>query len=416
MPDFQIGLQLYVGTKERKSFSTDEIRRRIRRAKEIAGADSLMIWTDHDLGLYEQLIAACRKSGIAPYLWFPVLADVQGVEIAENDLMLRYDGRRGYGKIGAWKSLGSGGESFLFYCPNREHPAERVLRECAGLLDRLDFAGVMLDRIRFPSVVNGFESLFGCFCDACAERFLRTYGEPLESQKEAAVAFLSRLEQVSWREAHEWGSFDALWKAAGLAPLFDFKRRSIARIVERFSEEARGRGLQVGLDLYSYSLSPLVAQDYDLLSRTGDWIKPMIYCRAAGPAGLPLELACLQEAFQTLCPRLEKAEVKQLLRGLLGWDWPDSADELLQSGLGEEIISIELQRIFARKLAGGARIMAGIEAVRHPDFHIEISAEILQRTMARGAQGTDGIIASWNLLYIPDENLEIIAACRRHEG
>ena len=87
-----------------------------------------------------------------------------------------------------------------------------------------------------------------------------------------------------------------------MARLFDFKKRSIARIVERFSEQARGRGLQVGLDLYSYSLAPLVGQDYELLSRAGDWIKPMTYCRAIGPAGLPLELACLLEAFQALMP------------------------------------------------------------------------------------------------------------------
>jgi hypothetical protein len=413
MPDFQKALQLYIGSKERKSFSKAEIKRRIQRAKEIAGVDSLMIWTDGDLRLYEELIAVCRECGIAPYLWFAVLADVQGAAIAGNDLMQNYDGRRGYGKIGAWKDLGSGGESFLFYCPNCDGPVESVLRAYACLLDRLDFAGVMLDRIRFPSPVNGFESLFGCFCDACGERFFRIYGQPLNQQREAAASLLTRLGRISAREAHEWGSFDALWQAAGLEPLFDFKRRSIARIVERFSVEARVRSLQVGLDLYSYSLAPLVAQDYDLLSRTGDWIKPMIYCRAVGPAGLPLELACLQEAFQTLCPRLQKAEVKELLMGLLGWDWPDSADELLRVGLNEQIISIELQRIAAGKRSVGARVLAGIEAVRNPDFGINITEEKLRRTLARAAQASDGIIASWNLLYIPDENLEIIAACRR---
>ena len=87
--------------------------------------------------------------------------------------MLNYDGTRGYGKTGTWQELAKGEESFRFYCPNREGAVEEVLRAYTGLLDRLDFAGVMLDRIRYPSAVNGFETLFGCFCDACDRDFLR---------------------------------------------------------------------------------------------------------------------------------------------------------------------------------------------------------------------------------------------------
>jgi hypothetical protein len=416
MRDFQVGLQLYAGAEELRAFSTGEIESRIRRAREITGFDSLMIWTDHDLGLYEWLIGTCRECGVAPYLWFPVLADVQGTVIAEADLMMNYNGSRGYGKTGTWKGLGSGAELFLFYCPNRGGAVDGVYRTYTELLDRLDFAGVLLDRIRFPSAVNGFETLFGCFCEACGREFLRSYGEPLDSQREAAASFLSRLLRVSPREARGWRGFDALWEAAGLTKLFDFKRRSIARIVERFGGEARARGLQVGLDLYSYSLAPLVGQDYELASRTADWIKPMIYCRAIGPAGLPLELACLQEALRALCPRLGEGGVRRLLKGLLGWQWPEAVDELVQAGLGEQTITLELEKIAAGRLSGGARILTGIEAVRNPEFHIDITEEVLQRYLARGLQGTAGVIASWNLLYIPDENLKVIAAFKRREG
>ncbi len=409
MRDFQVGLQLYAGAHELGSFSKIQIEDRIRRAREIAGIDCLVIWTAHDLRLYEELVGACRACGIAPYLWFPVLADVQGTSIAEHDLMMNYDGSRGYGKTGAWKGLGSGAESFLFYCPNRGEAVDRVYRTYAELLDRLDFAGVLLDRIRFPSAVNGFETLFGCFCDACEREFRRAHEVPLETQREAAVSFLSRLARVSAPEARGWRSFEGMFEAAGLGKLFDFKRRSIARVVERFSKEARARSLQVGLDLYSYSLAPLVGQDYDQLSRAADWIKPMIYCRAIGPAGLPLELACLQEALQALCPRLGEGGVRQLLMALLGWQWPAGVDELLRAGLDEQTITVELQKIAAGRLSGRARILTGIEAVRNPDFHIDITEEILERYLARGLQGTAGVIASWNLLYIPDENLKVIA-------
>lgn len=415
MRDFQVGLQLYAGAKELVSFSKVEIENRIRRARDITGFDRLMIWTDYDLRLYEQLIATCRTCGVDPYLWFPVLADVQGTVIARHDLMVNYDGSRGYGRTGAWKSLGSGTESFLFYCPNREGAVDSVFRAYTEMLDRLDFAGVLLDRIRFPSVVNGFETLFGCFCDACGREFRRRYEAPLDSQAQAIASFLSLLGSVSAREVHGWRTFDALWEAADLEKLFDFKRQSIARVVTRFSGEARDRGLQVGLDLYSYSVAPLVGQDYELLARAAEWIKPMIYCRAVGPAGLPLELACLQEALQAFCPRLGQDGVRQLLSGLLGWQWPDGAEELLKAGLAEQTITQELQKLAASKLAGGTQVLTGIEAVRNPDFHINITEQVLERYLARALRGTEGVIASWNLLYIPDENLKAIAVFRSRE-
>ncbi len=416
MRDFLVGLQLYVGAKELQSFSPAQIENRIRRARELTGFDRLMIWTDHDPDLYEGLIATCRACGVAPYLWFSVLADVQGTAIAHSDLMVNYDGSRGNGRTGAWKSLGSGPENFLFYCPNRKGAVDSVFQAFAEMLDRFDFAGVMLDRIRFPSAVNGFETLFGCFCDSCHKEFLEAHRQPLESQREAVGAFLSQLGRVSAPEVQGWRSFEGLWETAGLRELFDFKRQSVARIVERFSEEARDRGLRVGLDLYSWSIAPLVGQDYELLSRCADWLKPMIYCRAVGPAGLPLELACLQKALRILCPRLGEQGVRQLLAGLLSWQWPEGVDELLRAGLGEQTITLELQRLAAGRLAGGAQILTGIEAVRNPDFHLDITPQDLERYLARGLQGTAGVIASWNLMYIPEENLKVIGASRNRES
>ena len=102
--------------------------------------------------------------------------------------------------------------------------------------------------------------------------------------------------------------------------------------------------------------------------------------------------------------------------GLLGWQWPAGVDELLQAGLDEQTITLELQKIAGGRLSGGARILTGIEAVRNPDFHINITEEILERYLARGLQGTAGVIASWNLLYIPDENLKVIASFKHREA
>ena len=414
MKDRPLFTQLHVGNRRGNPVSPRDLQRLIRRARELAGIDGLMIWADGDLALYRSLAAACRECGVAPYLWFAVLADVQAVSFAQGDLQLRYDGLRGHGRIGAWPGLGTGGEDFLFLCPNREAPLQRVFQAYLRLLDGVDFDGVMLDRIRYPSAVNGFESLFACFCPDCEREYLAGFGAPLAEMQEAAASFLAGLAGVSWGRAGGWRSFELLWKDAGLEKLFAFKKHSVTRVVRHFAAAARERGLKVGLDLYSYSLSPLVAQDYGELSRTADWLKPMSYCHAVGPAGLPLEVACLQQGFRSLCPRLEPGEVHQLLQNLLGWQWPEQDQQLLRDGLNEETLGLELDRIAADPGLRGASILAGIEAVRLPEFGIDITAGMLERYLAQAGSRAAGLVASWNLPDIPEENLRALG--RRRSG
>lgn len=380
----------------------------IRRARELAGIDGLMIWTDGELPLYRALARACRDCGVAPYLWFAVLADVQGLSFPESDLQLRFDGARGHGRIGAWAGLGTGGESFLFLCPNRAEPLQRVFQAYLRLLEGADFDGVMLDRIRYPSAVNGFESLFGCFCPDCEREYAALFGAPLSRMREAAAAFLARLQGLSWSQAEGWRSFARLWQEAGLEELFEFRRRSIARLVRRFAAAARERGLKVGLDLYSYSLSPLVAQDYGELAGSADWLKPMSYCHAVGPAGLPLEAACLLDGLASLCPRLAPDQVHRLVQNLLGWELPQPRERLLGEGLSESTLGIELDRIAADRSLGRTPILAGIEAVHLPEFGVRITPEVLGRYLAEAASRPVGLVASWNLPDIPEENLRAL--------
>jgi hypothetical protein len=271
----------------------------------------------------------------------------------------------------------------------------------------------MLDRIRYPSAVNGFESLFGCFCPACQREFASLYGSALLDRRQAVSALLARLAGASWSQAGKWRSFGSLWKEAGLEELFDFKQRSITRVVRRFAEAARRRGLKVGLDLYSYSLAPLVAQDYGELAGACDWLKPMCYCHAVGPAGLPLELACLQEALASLCPRLSPDEVHRLLSSFLGWKWPQPVERLLREGLDEGTLGVELERIGADPQVEKGRVFAGFEAVRLPEFQVNIDAEALRRYLAQALPRAGGLVASWSLPDIPEENLRTLAEGKR---
>jgi hypothetical protein len=212
---------------------------------------------------------------------------------------------------------------------------------------------------------------------------------------------------AAWKET---GSF---WKAVGLEELAGFRVRSILSVVERFCSFARSRGLQVGLDLYSPSLAPLVAQDYEALSSHCDWVKPMLYRQAVGPAGLPLEIASLWKGLRSLHPRSDPVGLRRRLRELFRWEIPDTETELLAHGLPAAVIASELESIGRMRLDRDVDVFAGIEAVWTPEFGIDVASEDLERSLRAVCPPARGIVASWNLLQISEVNLEILGTWKR---
>ncbi|MGD0725035.1 MAG: hypothetical protein ABSB63_05675 [Spirochaetia bacterium] len=408
-----IATQLFVGKNGMSAVTRARIGDAIARAQELARIDAVMIWPSAVPGLTEELVRASRNSGISPFLWFPILADVLGVPVPPDSLTLSSDGSRGNGSIGAWEGLAGGEENFLFSCPNATETLDSAFQTYESLLSSLDVDGVMLDRIRFPSPANGWESLFCCFCESCRAGFHTFAGLSLDLMRQRARDFTTRIREQGPSELRAaWTAPGALWKAAGLEKLAAFRARSVTSTVRRFSSLARARGLGVGLDLFSPSLAPLVGQDYEVLSSLCDWIKPMIYCRAVGPAGLPLEIASLWKALSTLHSVADARATGDLLSDVFSWQLPGAVEELLRSGLPAEVISSELEMIRRMSLASRTRVYAGIEAVRMPEFGIDVTPAMLARSLRQLQAPADGIVASWNLLHIPEENLRLIGALK----
>lgn len=408
-----IATQLFVGETEMSAVTRARIGDALARAQELAHIDAVMIWPPTVPGLTEELVRASRNRGIAPFLWFPILADVPGVPVPPGSLTLSSDGSKGNGSIGAWEGLAGGEENFLFSCPNAEGNLDSVFQIYESLLSSLDVEGVMLDRIRFPSPAAGWESLFCCFCESCRAGFQAFTGLSLDLMRQRAQDFMTRIREQGPSELRAvWTAPGTLWKAAGLEKLAAFRARSVTSAVRRFSSLARARGLDVGLDLFSPSLAPLVGQDYEALSSLCDWIKPMTYCYAVGPAGLPLEIASLWKALSTLHSEADAPTAGDLLSDVFSWQLPGAVEELLRSGLSAEVISSELERIRRMSLASRTRVYAGIEAVRMPEFGIDVTPAMLARSLHRVQPPADGIVASWNLLHIPEENLRLIGALK----
>ena len=206
---------------------------------------------------------------------------------------------------------------------------------------------------------------------------------------------------------------DRRGRRRAFSELAAFRSRSIVRAVRRFSTHAHARGREVGLDLFSPSLASLVGQDYAALGELCDWIKTMTYRRAAGPAGLPLEIACLRRGLRELCPARDPVHLRSAFASLFPWNLPDSDVELLRHGLAESVISSELAAVNAAHVREATRVYAGLEAVSIPRFGIDITAEALRRSLAAVCPPAQGIIASWNLLHIPEANLRVLGAYGR---
>jgi hypothetical protein len=97
------------------------------------------------------------------------------------------------------------------------------------------------------------------------------------------------------------------------------------------------------------------------------------------------------------------------LSNTLGWDLPPANEQLIAAGVPESIVTLELDRIKHLSTSPDVRICQGVEAVRHPGFGIDILTDTLERYLESLPDWVSGVIASWNLLYIPDENLRYLA-------
>jgi hypothetical protein len=409
-----IAVQLPAGREGASISECDAVERLLFRCRELAHADAVILQPAADSGHTSRLVSAARRAGLEVLLWFPVLADSPGAVSPPASLTRNADGSSGHGRSGAWEGLAGGEETFLFGCPNDTRNLSSARAALQSLLDTFEVDGVMLDKIRFPAPSNGLESLFCCFCESCRASFEAATGRPMGEVLRKCGAFLASLRSRGAAAFDpDWTDPGSFWKAAGVQELADFRADSITAVVRNLAGLARARSLGVGLDLFSPALAALVGQDYPALSALCDWVKPMTYRAAVGPAGLPLEIACLWKALRELGPRGDGPSARALLDRVFPWGLPAAESGLLKNGLPAEVIASELASLRRMPLAPSAGVLVGIEAVQIPAFGIQVTPRELEASLEAAAGLADGIIVSWDLRHVPEENLRLIGEAAR---
>src|SRR4030042_5773243 len=386
----------------------DYLKKKLAAAKEFLDLDALIICSDLNKKNLDLVREICRDFKIKTYLWYPVLADVPAFKIEQEQAVETFDGLHGYGKNGSWDKLGEGEEDFLFLCPNDEEYIRRIFDHYQNKIIESGFDGVFLDRIRFPSPSNGFETFFSCFCGYCQNKFHSTYSEDLENYRYQAKAVFEKLKTMDISYLRTCQSLSDMIIQGNLEKFYDFREQNIFQVVKIFADKAKQMGKLVGVDLFAPSLASLVSQDYRLLAKICDWIKPMIYGHTSGPAGLPLELYCFMRAILNMNPALDEGQFIQAISRILGVDLPNQLNDLLKHGVSEKIVCCEMQRIKELDLAENVKIYLGLEAVQIPGV-CNITAKILKKYLESVIEAdVKGMVLSWALLKIPDENLKIV--------
>lgn len=385
----------------------DNLKKKLAIAKEALNLDALMIWSDINKKDFDLVRRICRDFKIKTYLWYPILADIPDFKIEQEQSVETFGGLRGYGKNGCWDKLGEGEEDFLFLCSSDEEHIRRIFDQYQNKIKENGFDGVFLDRIRFPSPSNGFELLFSCFCKSCLNKFYNNYGEDLKGYRNQAKTVFKNFKTIDVNYLQTCQSLSDVIIRDSLKKFYDFRKQNIYQVLKMFADKAKQMGKLVGVDLFAPSLAPLVSQDYQLLAKTCDWIKPMIYCHTSSPAGLPLELYCFIRAILDINPALDEGQLIREISRIIGVDLPTQINELLKIGISEHIICSEMQKIKEFNLPEEIDIYIGIEAVQIPEV-CNIDRSILKKYLKSVIKAdSKGIILSWDLLKIPDENLKL---------
>ena len=316
-----------------------------------------------------------------------------------------------------WQTVGLDGDpvpgfrgmpEFTFVCPNRPAVREAVLHHLYNVLQRGDYHGVFLDRIRYPSPAANPARLLACFCDDC-QRAASAEGFDLESARRDIRRLAATPEHaLSLVRA----LLDPLTPAstdpalAALCAFLDFRARSITRFLQAVADLVHAEGLAVGLDCFSPALTHMVGQDLGTLDTHCEWIKIMAYGHTLGPAGLPFELLGLTDWLVSQ-RAVSESETMEWLSLATRLPLPPTRAALREQGLPPEALAAETRR--ARAI-GVSTLLAGIELVEIEGVARLNQAQIAADLRAFHEAGADGLVLSWDLWHIPLERLELVRA------
>jgi hypothetical protein len=359
-------VQVSLGGWNAPAYTAEQIIGRIDTVSSRIPVRKVIIGWSLDQDIYRQVGEYLHARDIKMLLWLPVFAETE--EVCDNSLAVDL-----WGGVPANYDL-TAGEGFRFNCPSDPENAARIV----GIYDRwfsdCGFDGVFLDRIRTQSFVGGTGGVLSCGCPLCTERFAAE-GVDLEAVKAEWEAHGDSFLSVTGYTPAEGFHFENPVASA----FFQAKGHVVSQAVGAIADSLRSRGLEIGMDLYAPFMAPFVGQDYAILSRHADFIKPMLYRQTNAPAGMGFEYELLRKAAP----------------GATGY--PDFT---------MDVAFLESQ----------LEAMASYPCGKYPGIEINYREGVAPTTPAYVTEsvgavkryGFDGAVLSWNIMEVPDAHVECL--------
>lgn len=271
-------LQVFTGSWHDRHTAPEGIVRKIGEISSRVPVDKVIIGWNTDPSVYRKIGAYLREAGIRMLLWLPVFSETD--RIAGTDRALDIFGK----PVPLPARPDAAG--FVFQCPSSRRNLQAVKDVYEEYFSGCGFDGVFLDRIRSQSFLSGVSGVLSCGCERCREAFRKrgvdidAVGRLYEQKKDAFFDMAS---------CPADGRFMLREEAA--QRFFDAKEEIVAEAVAELCGYFREKGLITGLDLFAPAVSRFVGQNYGLLTRHADFIKPMLYRKTDAPAGIGYEYA-----------------------------------------------------------------------------------------------------------------------------
>ena len=359
-------VQVSLGGWHAPDYTAEQVIGRIQEVNALIPVRKVIIGWSLDKQVYRQVGEYLHANGIKMLLWLPVFAETE--EMCDNEPAVDLAG-----EIPANYDLAAG-EGFRFNCPTRPETAENVVAIYDDNFQDCGFDGVFLDRIRTQSFVSGVSGVLSCGCPVCKEYF-KAEGVDLDAVQAAWIEKGDAFFSVTAYSPEDGFTFadpraEAYFKAKG---------HVVSHAVAAIADSFRGRGLEVGMDLYAPFMAQFVGQDYGILSQHADFIKPMLYRQTFAPAGMGFEYDLLRKAVPGATGYPEFT---------MDVDFLDSQLKAMEPYACGKYPGIEIN--YRAKVAPTS-----------PEYVTE-SLEAVMR------HGFDGAVLSWNIMQAPDSHISCL--------
>jgi hypothetical protein len=395
-----ITLQYLEESPELPTLSTELVIEKLKYAFDKLPITHLLIGWHVPNHLLEACKKECVKNKINFVRWQPLLTGDGVFTPKEEWQVTSLSGS----KIPGFQNL----PEFTFVCPNRADSTDIIFEHIIQLTNQDIYDGLFLDRIRYPSPASNPLKKMGCFCKSCHQKALNAGFDLGNLQKSLQVLTSSESGKLNLIGCL-FGRFEGITNDSlreSIIGWLKFREESITNFVKTLTQSLNCKKLNIGLDCFSPSLTKMVGQDLNSLSRHTNWIKIMSYAHTLGPAGLPFEIIDFFNYIISVTT-LKESEILAFLSTLLDLPLPVSLGKLQEYGLNAAALEKE---ILKGKNSVKIPVLAGLELVEIPGVATLTNDQIIIDHTSVLATGVAGLSISWDLWHIPNHRLDLISS------